>query len=210
MADKTAEGNKYIELVNSGVSPDTARKLAEQWAFSDVQKAYERIGDTAASQGKGITTPGKYGVYVANPLGAFASGFGSSYAAGSGLANAIKTRKELGDVMANENKPSGAAEHNPYARPPMSSAGGQPKMDLFSTDFTPQKAQQNALRGQGPMQPPMQSAQTYPATPPSNPMANAQPIMPNQAMISTMNAKGMEQKPEWMSDADWMAYLNQM
>jgi len=80
------------------LTPEQAQMLAKQWGYSGVSDAYTGMRDAVKGAGKGTYTPGKYGVYVGNPMGAFAEGFGNSYSSGMQLAEALRARDELGGL----------------------------------------------------------------------------------------------------------------
>ncbi len=152
MDEKDNESLKKYGLTFGELTDEQKQALLESWGYKSRSDAYDTMAAVGSKMGKGTTTPGKYGVFVGDPLGAFAGGAMQTYGMGSKLADALRTS----DTFKNLGKPSVGNQQQPNIPSPDTSIG---------------------------------DAQTFPATPPSNPMSGATPIPDAQGLVTLPNGQ---------------------
>jgi hypothetical protein len=114
MDEKDNESLKKYGLTFDKLSDEQRQALLESWGYKSRSDAYDTMAGYATKIGKGTTTPGKYGVFVGDPMGAFASGAMGSYAMGSKLADALRTT----DTFKNLGKPAVGTQQMPNVPAP--------------------------------------------------------------------------------------------
>jgi hypothetical protein len=177
-SQQTSMGNQASQDL-ANMNPELARKIGETYPFSDEQKVYENMQALGSKMGKGTTTPGKYGVFVGDPLGAFAGGAMQTYGGMSALQNALRAKETFGDYAASKAKPDTS----------IGDTAGYDMQAGVDTGLGAMAARNNQRFSQ-----PQQSTQTYAAKPPVNPMQNATPYGVNGVPMV---------KPAGMSDEEW-------
>ena len=186
----------------ANMTTDMARKIGETYPFSDEQKVYENMQALGSKMGKGTQTGGKYGVFVGDPLGAFAGGAMQTYGSLSALQNALRAKEIFGEYGASK---AGKKD----------SSTVDPAYDMqagIDTGLSEMAARNNA-RFNKPQQlpkPSMMPAQTYPAKQPVTPNAQPYPVEPTVSTpsgSSSMPSSGSlmlpKGKPPYMSDEQW-------
>jgi hypothetical protein len=88
------DANTAMELL-SNLSEEQIADLLGTWAAKDIADASDSLTAVGMKEGEGITTPGKYGVYVANPMGAFGAGLKRGYGTTNKMVEALRNR----DIM---------------------------------------------------------------------------------------------------------------
>lgn len=87
------QSERVMDLLDQ-LTPEQVEEFLRTWTASDVGGALDTMASTGLQEGQGITTPGKYGVYVANP-GAFGAGVKRGVGSTGKLLEALRNRKAV-------------------------------------------------------------------------------------------------------------------